>query len=338
MKSTSGRKPLSPAQPVEVFLEEEARDRKKMIEIDEFRTIQDGYTVERDTLNQLIGRIQMGRAIGGLTQALNLQALKSIKASKSYKSLAGQVGTDRHGLSIPDLGTWEGFCRGLGYSPDKLDEDLKNLDAFGQEALENLSAIGAGYRDLRQYRKLPDDSKQALIEVAKSGDNEGFAELAEEIITKHVKEKDALHAQLQDAQETLEAKDRVLANKNARIDSLEEQVSRRFKPEPDSIAKTEEEQTLLKEIESAVLGLEAPLQRLYLVADNVFNRSMDGAIDLRARQALDYVCQRVVDLAQQFGVTVDLESRLRPPWMDEKLIAAMEERARANPQTHKRAL
>lgn len=206
MAETRGRKPLkAPPAPPEV---NELAIAEVSMGADTWHELKTSYTAERDTLNQLIGRIQMGRAIGGLTSALNLQALKSIKESKAYKSLGGQTGVDRLGLPIHDLGTWDGFCRVIGFSRDKVEEDLRNLDAFGEEALENLSAIGAGYRDLRQYRKLPEDRKQALVEVAKVGDKEGFVELAEQIISKHIKEKETLQKAVEDGKQELVASEK----------------------------------------------------------------------------------------------------------------------------------
>lgn len=304
----------------------------------ELALLKEDYTSERDNLNQLIGRVQMGLAIGGLANALNLQSLKSIKESKSYKSLAGQTGADRNGFPVADIGTWDGFCRALGFSPDKLDEDLKNLDAFGEEALSNLAAIGAGYRELRQYRKLPEDSKQALLDVAKTGDKEGFVELAEEIISKHVKEKETLTKQLNEATETLEAKDRLIANKNERIDMLEERAAKRFKPVPGSEAKSEEEQILMDAITQATLQLEVPLRRLFLAVDAALSASASEAADLKARQAVEFACQRLVDIANGFRITVDLESQLNPPWMSEEMIEDMENRIRENRATNPRAL
>ncbi len=33
--------------------------------------------------------------------------------------------------------------------------DIANLRTFGEEALESMSRMGIGYRELRQWRKLP---------------------------------------------------------------------------------------------------------------------------------------------------------------------------------------
>ena len=337
MTETRGRKPLK-APPASQVVVDDVAVAEAFGAVDTMREMKADYTVERDTLNQLISRIQMGRAIGGLANALTLRELKSIKESKAYKNLAGQTSTDRRGLPIADLGTWNGFCRALGFSPDKLDEDLKNLDAFGEEALEGLTAIGAGYRDLRQYRKLPEDRRQALIDVAKVGDKEGFVELAEEIISKHVKEKELLEKQLHEATETVEAKDRVLGNKNALIDKLEERAAKRFKPDAGSVAKTEAEQVLLDAISEATLGVQAPLQRLFLAVDAAMSTATSEATELKASQAVEFVCQSLVDIAKSFRINIDLDTRLNPPWMDEEVIAAMERRAQEKPHTNPRAM
>lgn len=170
---------------------------------------------ERDLANQLLGQIQMSRAISKFTDVVSLQKLKHIKETKMYRALAGQKGFDRDGNEIADVGTFDGFCRALGTSASKVDEDLANLNAFGEEALQQLSQIGAGYRELRQYRRLPEDEKTALIEVAKAGDPAAFLDLAEELIAKHAKEKETLAKQVEDATADLDVTREILADEKA---------------------------------------------------------------------------------------------------------------------------
>ncbi|MBD9530936.1 hypothetical protein IB233_04700 [Comamonas sp. CMM01] len=189
-------------------------------------TLQAGYAEGRDLANQMLGQIQMSRAISKFTDVVSLQKLKYIKENKSYRALSGQKGFDRHGSEITDVGTWVGFCAALGVSASKVDEDLTNLQFFGEEALTQLTQAGAGYRELRQYRKLPDDQKQALIEVAKAGDKEGFVELAEEIIAKHTKEKEALAQQLDESKKEQEATEKRLDVVRKQKEEAEAQAAR----------------------------------------------------------------------------------------------------------------
>lgn len=162
--------------------------------------MQAAYGQERDLVNQLLGQAQMADAISKLTATVAVSKMAFVKESKLYRQLAGTKDRDGRGLT----GTWEEFCTLLGTSAPKVNEDITNLQAFGESALESMSAMGIGYRELRQYRRLPEDQRQALIEVAKAGDKECFVELAEEIIAKHTKEKEALQAELQDARDQTE--------------------------------------------------------------------------------------------------------------------------------------
>ena len=159
--------------------------------------IQAGYSEDRDLLNQLLGQAQMASAFSDFSALVRTSKLAYVKENKLYQRLKG--------MSAPDgtefTGTWAEFCKLLGRSVDMVDSDIANMKAFGEEALESMSRMGIGYRELRQYRKLPEDQKQALIEVAKAGDKEGFVELAEELISKHAKEKEALKAELEDARD-----------------------------------------------------------------------------------------------------------------------------------------
>lgn len=84
-------------------------------------------------------------------------------------------------------GTWAEFCGLVGISYEKADVDIANLHTFGEEALESMSRMRIGYREWRQFRKLLEDSKTMLIDVAKKGDKESLLELAEELIARKKK-------------------------------------------------------------------------------------------------------------------------------------------------------
>lgn len=223
-------------------------------------TMQSSHSEERDLVNQMLGQIQMSRAISKFTDVVSLQKLKSIKETKMYRALAGQKGFDREGNEIADVGTFDGFCRALGTSASKVDEDLKNLDVFGEEALQQLAQIGAGYRDLRKYRRLPEDEQAALIEVAKAGDKDAFLDLAEEIISRHAKEKTELTQRLDDVNADYEAQGEVMAKRSGELDQakmdLEKARKRIQSATPDDVIKDlrSEVTALSFEIESKVMG------------------------------------------------------------------------------------
>jgi hypothetical protein len=145
----------------------------------------------RDLVNQLLGQSQMADAFGKFSRTVRASKMMVVKESRLYKYLKK---SNPHGAELD--GTWEGFCNSLGISVDQADRDIANLKTFGEEALESMQRVGVGYRDLAQYRKLPDGARAQLIEVAKLGDKEALLDLAETLIERHTKEKAQLGQQV----------------------------------------------------------------------------------------------------------------------------------------------
>ncbi|HAF44687.1 MAG TPA: hypothetical protein DCK83_07045 [Gallionellaceae bacterium] len=186
--------------------------------------MKDQYSEDRDLANQMLGQIQMSISISKFTTVVGLSKLREIKESKLYKALAGKTIVLANGENTRLVGTWAEYCELLGTSANKIDEDLMNLRVFGEDAMESLTRIGAGYRELRQLRKLPEDQQAALIEVAKLGDKDSFIELAEEIIAKHAKEKEELTKAKAELQADYEAQGTIIRKKDEKLNSVEKQL------------------------------------------------------------------------------------------------------------------
>lgn len=178
--------------------------------------LQSNYGQGRDLLNQLLGQAQAFQAAGNLLQTFGVQKLAIVKENKLYQQLAGSVAPN--GLALK--GTWQEFCGLLGISDEKANQDIANLQAFGEEALEQMQRAGIGYRDLRKFRRMGEDEKTLLIEAAKVGDKDALVEFAETLISKHTKEKEALQAKVEDLSADLAARDEVSKGKEEKINEL----------------------------------------------------------------------------------------------------------------------
>lgn len=176
-------------------------------------TIAQGMQDDRDLVNQLLGQAQMADAFGKFSQTVWASKLAFVKENKLYRAIQGKQGPN--GLAFS--GTWEEFCGLLGVSDEKANQDIANLRTFGEEALESMSRMGIGYREMRQYRRLPEDQQAALIEVAKTGDKDAFIDLAEEIITKHAAEKAELSKKLEDSQADYDALSKMEADTSKKL-------------------------------------------------------------------------------------------------------------------------
>jgi phage shock protein A len=181
------------------------------------------HSEERDLLNQLLGQAQMSDAFAKFSVTVTTSKLAYVKENKLYRALKGQK--SRNGYDFLN-GSWEEFCNLLGISVEKADKDIANLRAFGEEALESMSRMGIGYREMRQYRRLPEDQKSALIEVAKTGDKDAFIDLAEEIIAKHAKEKEELTQRLDETNADYEAQSEVMAKKTKELDTTKQELEK----------------------------------------------------------------------------------------------------------------
>ena len=181
-------------------------------------------TAEQIEMNQLLGRLQATQAIAAMLDGLSLAQIAQIKEGKRYKQLAGQkmvIG----GVEIR-LDTWEGFCAALGSSRRAIEEKLDNLRLLGEEALDKATALGMTTQELRKLRQLDAADQKVVIgeiEVA-AGDKEAIIDLITDMAAKHSKEREELQAKLEDQRGEAAASERIIEERNKRIDKLEKQL------------------------------------------------------------------------------------------------------------------
>lgn len=140
-----------------------------------------------------IGQRKFSAALQKLLTVSDLVELQKLKESKAYKGLKLVIDG-----KLTDVSSFKQVCDSIGVSEQHISEQLLNLKTFGPEFVE-YSDKYMGFRDVRALRKLPDDEREALIEVAKAGDKDQLLDLAESLIVKHSKEK----AELQSDNESL---------------------------------------------------------------------------------------------------------------------------------------
>lgn len=220
MATKRGARPNPPAEQVAPeFDAEKLVERSQQLAV--MREVERAYGEDRDLVNQLLGQAQVADAFGKFSQTVWSSKLAHVKENKLYRALAGKQMPN--GLEFS--GTWEEFCRLLGVSDEKANQDIANLRVFGEEALESMSRMGIGYREMRQFRQLPSDSQEALIEAAKAGDKDGLLDLAEELIARQAKEKEELVAKAEAAEANYAAREGRVAELSNSNNELREQLS-----------------------------------------------------------------------------------------------------------------
>lgn len=146
--------------------------------------------------HEIIGRVQGLQFIEKVTTVGTLMQLRDIKTTKVYKDL-------------PTVGTWEDFCKYIGLSRQKVDEDLSNLATFGEEFLTTVGRFSLGYREMRQLRQLRYDGESFQIsEDGKTVIIEGEA----------ISLSDDAAPEIEAALEKLLVKNRTLSDRNRKLE------------------------------------------------------------------------------------------------------------------------
>ncbi|MFC0927174.1 hypothetical protein ACFGXV_08845 [Pasteurella multocida] len=214
-------------------------------------------TQDKAQAHELVGMIKAFDFTKKLVTVTTLKALSEIKESKLFKGLEL---TNQDGKLVT-VTTFRDFCGLLGFSGEKIDQDLLNLNTFGEEFFETSQRLGLGYRDLRKLRKLPEDARSEIVDAdySEATDKEDLIEKIEELTVKHAKEKASLEAQLKTAKDNYTAQARVLDNKNKRIDQLDAELEKK-KQYINTLTPDEKGGVLRKETSQLVYGAEAILR------------------------------------------------------------------------------
>ena len=190
-------------------------------------------TISEDAVPILkrIGRIETLNDLKNFADVVNLQEMAKYKESKEYQQLKGISGVDFNGNKIPDVGTWDGFCRACGYNgAGKVDEDIKYIQQYGYERYLRLKEF-IGYRGLRSLNYQSEEVKAEIGEIAEKDDTtkEDLIDKLEDLTAKHAKEKEALQAQLKRKSDDYEAQAKMIATKNERINHLDLELAKKTK-------------------------------------------------------------------------------------------------------------
>lgn len=165
---------------------------------------------DRETLiaeaSRLTGRVEAFNFISKLTTVGSLMIIKKIKESGVYKEL-------------PNCKTWADYCKSIGFSVNKIDEDLLNLNTFGENLLTTVGDFSLGYKDLRELRKqvkagnLEVKESEVIIdgEVIPLDDKDELRDALDTLLKSKYKEIEEKDKRIKDQSESIEIKNNEIA-------------------------------------------------------------------------------------------------------------------------------
>jgi hypothetical protein len=233
----------------------------------------DEHLEARDFMNRMMGHVEMTRAFADFANVQSLVKLAEIKKDKLYKSLKGVKAYDRDGKIIANVGTWDGFCRAIGMSSSKVDQDIQNLNTFGEEALDRLNQLGIGYRNMRRLRQIPEEDRIAIIEgeQIEVGDKEQIVDLIEQMSAKHAREKKELSDKVENLESERQVDQRLLADKETKLNELERELRRDLTPDQAAKKRAERDELLKSELTDKSLSSISILNELALVVEKILD-------------------------------------------------------------------
>ena len=234
-------------------------------------------TQDKAQAHELIGMIKAFDFTQKLVTVTTLKLLNQVKESKSYKGLTL---SDKEGKLVT-VTTWEDFCITLGFSREQMDENLRNLNTFGENFLETSQRLGLGYREMRKLRKLPEDARAEIVdaEFSETADKEELLEKIKELTAKHAQEKQILEGQLKQSQANYEAQSKVLKNKNDRINQLDIELEKK-KNHINTLSPDEKGGLLRKETSQLAYNAEAILRgQVWKAFETLDSHTQESGID-----------------------------------------------------------
>lgn len=293
-----------------------------MTELDQnqLARIEQSVSVEQIQLSEKLGAIKATNFIKKLVTVTEIKLIAEIKETKQYKGLKVIDSTGK----LVTVTTFEDFCQYLGKSREHVDEDIRNLGAFGEEFLETSQRMGLGYRDLRKLRKLDDADREVIIngESVKTEDRESLIDLIEEMSAKHRKEKDALESANKELKADKDALETILQKKDEKVNQLDTQVTKLTSPA--EIKRRAESEP--QELEKAALETLSTESLMLLNAIMRYQNAVNSVLDLanekgigqlyeRVDESVIATYQRIAQFSQSLGTQVDFENMVNPEWL-----------------------
>ncbi|VXA54701.1 conserved hypothetical protein [Acinetobacter proteolyticus] len=296
--------------------------------------LEQAVSVEQIQLSEKLGAIKATSFIKKLVTVTEIKLLAEIKESKQYKGLKVFNGLGE----LVTVTTFEEFCKHIGMSREKVDQDILNLSTFGEEFLETSQRMGLGYRDLRKLRKLPEGDREVLIngESVKTEDRESLIDLIEEMSAKHAKDKEKLNKEVAELKSNDQAKEQLLQKKDQKINQLDSKLSKLESPaEIKKRAESERDQFAA----SAIKTLHDACQVMHNATARFRNQINDVIEAIETHELYDIqqsleanviaAFQQIAQTSVEFGIQINFEEMVTPEWLADSLadvqpVAALE--------------
>lgn len=224
---------------------------------------------------EIVGMLKAHKISEQFNKTLRTVKFRQIKELKEYKGLTL---INMQGQPVV-INSWEQFCDALDMKRKTIDDDIQNLNTFGQEFMQLSESIGLSYRELRRMRQnmqnpmLTEQEKLAL-EEAKGKDPQEMLTMLEELQDKQL----ALEEKVKNLEEENSAKAELIAKKTKQNEKLELDLAKIAKESPENL-KQAEKNRLFNSLDSEFSKAVSNFQSLKVTFLEALRLQEEGALD-----------------------------------------------------------
>lgn len=232
---------------------------------------------------EIVGMLKAHKISEQFNKTLRTVKLRQIKELKEYKGLTL---INIKGQPVV-INSWEQFCDALDMKRKTIDDDIQNLNTFGQEFMQLSESIGLSYRELRRMRQnmqnpmLTEQEKLAL-EEAKGKDPQELLGMLEELQDKQA----TLEEKVKGLEDDIAAKDKISSDKSKKIEKLELDLAKISGKSPES-AKQAEKNILFNTLENEFAKNISFLQNAKVAFLEVLRLQENGELDEQENERFD---------------------------------------------------
>lgn len=232
---------------------------------------------------EIVGMLKAHKISEQFNKTLRTVKLRQIKELKEYKGLTL---INMQGQPVV-INSWEQFCDALDMKRKTIDDDIQNLNTFGQEFMQLSESIGLSYRELRRMRQnmqnpmLTEQEKLALSE-AKQKDPQELLGMLEDLQDKQA----SLEEEVKGLKDDIAAKDKVSSDKSKKIEKLELDLAKMSGKSPES-TKQAEKNILFNTLENEFAKNISFLQNAKVAFLEVLRLQENGELDEQENERFD---------------------------------------------------
>jgi len=270
---------------------------------------------------KLLGQIDATSYVKKVVTIQDLILIRQMKESKLYKNLKIQVGE-----KLVTCYDFSEFCEfALGVSREKIDLDLLNLAALGEEFYAASQKMGLTYRQLRALRALPEGE---LEDVKALVDN---PEAIQEALDRHKDEKAKLKKEIKEKNDRLDTQETMLADADTALREAKEKLIKYNKLTPDEQRMQREEAALkeLTELQLMELRVLGEWTMFHSKAEAIMFADVPPSFRDQVTAMVSTVCVKIAEDLRYSGIAPDFSHEVYP---DHLVLQNPEKYARMKPE------